>query len=112
MQLVFDKTVADQLSEKYTVVELETLALAEGTITAWCVLPAEKIFSELDVLPMNLKTHQDLLAALGANQPDIVLDLCASLMGKFGGELDSFYEELTKRIHDTGSCEFVAPVNS
>ena len=107
MQLVFDKTVAEQLSEKYTVVELETLTVAGvGAVTAWCVLPAEKIFSELDVLPMNLKTHRDLLDAISSNQSEIALELCASLTGKFGGELDTFYEELTKRIQETGSCQY------
>jgi hypothetical protein len=108
MQLIFDKNIAEQLREKYTVVELETLNIAgHGPVTSWCVLPAEKIISEFAMLPLNIKTHEDLLKAITEDKTDTVLELCETLKGCFGGELDSFYEELEKRITETGTCHFV-----
>lgn len=109
MQLIFDKNVADQLREKYTVVELETITIAgHGPVTSWCVLPAEKLITEFAMLPHNVKTHEDLLKAMTEDNTSIVLELCESLKGCFGGELDSFYEEMEKRVKETGSVQFVA----
>jgi hypothetical protein len=112
MQLIFDKNVADQLREKYTVVELETITIAgHGPVTSWCVLPAEKLITEFAMLPHNVKTHEDLLQAISQDKTNTVLELCETLKGCFGGELDSFYEEMEKRVKETGSTKLVLASN-
>lgn len=101
------------LREKYTVLELETIQhpnLPEP-LTAWCVVPAEKVLGEIELLPLNCKQHDDLIDELHNHHTENVLKLCAELKGKFGGELDTFYETLEKRIQDTGSCVFNPPSN-
>lgn len=113
MDLIFNKVHANQLREKYTVLELETIKhpnLPEP-LTAWCVVPVEKIIPEIEFLPLNCELHQNLIDALHEHKTDAVLKLCTELMGKFGGELDTFYETLEKRIQDTGSCVFNPPSN-
>jgi hypothetical protein len=113
MDLIFNKVHAHQLREKYTVLELETIQhpnLPEP-MTAWCVVPAEKVIAEIELLPLNCDLHANLIDALHKQETETVLKLCTELKGKFGGELDTFYETLEKRIQDTGSCVFVPADN-
>lgn len=105
MDLVFKKEHAMLLESRYTVLELETIRVKdqEEPLTAWCVVAAEKIIPELDMLPINQAMHADLIRAIAHDDTEKSIKLCADLKGKFGGELDSFYEEIEKRIQNTGS---------
>lgn len=111
MQLIFDKDAANELREKHTVLELETITHPEhGSLTAWCVVPLESVYTELSDLNENIKTHEQLVTALQSNQPDIAKDLCENLKGRFGGELDTFYQVILERIDATGSCVHIPVV--
>jgi hypothetical protein len=108
MHLIFKPEHKELLEGRYTILELETIQVAESDpVTAWCVIEAEKIIPEIDMLPLNKSLHEDLLTAIKEDQPEQAKKLCAELKGKFGGELDTFYEEIVKRIEHTGSCAFV-----
>ena len=112
MNLIFNLESKQMLETRYTVLELETIAVpgTEQPITAWCVVEAEKVIPEIDMLPLNKSLHEDLLAAIKQDNVTAATKLCAELTGKFGGELDTFYEEIAKRIERTGSCAFVPAV--
>jgi len=114
MDLIFKKEHAELLQGRYTILELETLTVpgAPEPVTSWCVVAAEKVIGEIDMLPLNQSMHQDLLTAINEDKTDHAKKLCNELKGKFGGELDSFYEEIEKRIEHTGSCKFVPPANT
>ena len=108
MNLIFNLESKLLLESRYTVLELETIAMpGADPITAWCVVEAEKVIPEIDMLPLNISLHEDLLSAIKKDDVTAATKLCTELTGKFGGELDTFYEEIQKRIERTGSCAFV-----
>ena len=109
MDLIFSREHAEKLKERYTVLELETIAHSSipEPITTWCVVPAERVIGELEMLPLSVEQHNELIQAIADNNPEQAKKLCELLKGKFGGELDTFYEEIEKRIQNTNSCVFV-----
>lgn len=101
MQIIFGKENAEALMERYTVLELEELPVdGHGVLQAYCVIPAEKI--GLENLPQieNWATlHQDFLNGYKSKQYDYCIQCIDHLMDKFGGEMNSFYEEILGRIN-------------
>jgi hypothetical protein len=97
MQIIWHAQAAQQLSNSHTILELETFD-ADGTpITAYCVVPAEQLFAEITELDRNKALHAKFITAMHNKDYDQCRELAAQLMGKFGGELDSFYEEILKK---------------
>lgn len=111
MQIVFNRVNADQLREKYTVLELETVTVKDQTLEAFCVVPVENIAMEMATLEYNVSLHEQLVSAIKDNEVDNCINIIPDLMGKFGGELDSFYEIILSRCKDTGSTKFSIPDN-
>lgn len=101
MQIIFGKDNAEELRNRYTVLELEQLPIeGHGIIEAFCVIPAEKIgLNELPQIDSWIKLHHDFLHGYKTEQYDYCLQCIGHLMGKFGGEVDSFYEEIQNRIN-------------
>lgn len=99
MQVIFDREVADQLRSRYTVLELETFEVEGKQLETFCVIPAEKIaLSEVASLEQNTKLHEDFVKAAKEKNYELCGQLYMHLIGKFGGELDSFYDEVVSRI--------------
>jgi len=99
MQLIFGRENAEKLREKYTVRDLETLEQDVKTLDVFCLISAEKIgISELPFLENWIKLHNDFLHGYRTQQYDYCRQCIDHLMGKFGGEVDTFYEEILKRI--------------
>ena len=99
MHIVMGKEIADQLKERFTVLELETLEQEGQIVTAYCVVPAEKIpLGEMTILNQWTDLHANLIKEYRNKNYQYCHDAIEHLMGKFGGELDSFYEELLSRI--------------
>jgi len=102
MQIVWNNEVAETLKSSHTVLELETFEVEGKPLTAYCVVPPEKIglagFATLDTFK-NL--HAGFIQALKQKDYKLCKDSAEHLMGQFGGELDSFYEEILKRIESS-----------
>lgn len=100
MQLIFDKESATALADKYTVLELETITKDGVTLDVFCVISADNInLGDLPQMEHHIKLHNHFVEALKTKDYKVCNDLYEHLMGKFGGELDSFYEEIIKRIN-------------
>ena len=54
--------------------------------------------SELAQLSHNIKLHQTFVDCFQKKEYKVCRDLYEHLIGKFGGEVDSFYDEIIKRI--------------
>jgi hypothetical protein len=110
MQIIFSRQVADQLREKYTVLELETVPVPEkqAVMETFCVVPAEKIAFEMSGLDQNITLHNQFVQAIKDNNPQLCMGLYEHLLGKFGGELDSFYDVIKQRCESTNST--VVPI--
>jgi hypothetical protein len=99
MQIVWHPEAVKKLSGAHTVLELESFAVNGEMLQAWCVVPLEKIgLDGLASLPALKDLHAKLITAWKSRDYKLCKDIIPHLVGKFGGELDSFYEELVKKI--------------
>lgn len=97
MNIIFKQHLNDEYA-RYTVLDLDTFELADGTQhTACCVIENTPI-QELSVLPSLRQLHENLIKNLALKNWDFCEQAIEQLMGKWGGEVDSFYVELNTRI--------------
>ena len=86
------------IEEKYTVLTLDTFSLPDGSLhTAYCVV--ENI--PIDELPKTehlKKLHANLILNYSQQNWNYCEQAIEQLMGKWCGEVDSFYQELINRI--------------
>lgn len=101
MQLIFGKENADALRERYTILDLETIDVEGKTLEVFCLVPGEKIgLTELPFLAKYVKLHHDFVNGYKTKQYEYCKHCAEYLKGKFGGEVDSFYEEILRRINE------------
>ena len=99
MNIIFGKEQAKQLAEKYTVLELDTVRFPNNgpEIVTYCVV--EKInYNTVAILESMTKLHESLMTNYKQRNWATCCEIVAKLMGFWNGELDTFYEDLLKRI--------------
>lgn len=103
MHIIFGSDVAEQLRDRHIVLELETFQVEDrDPVTAFCVVQAESIaLGEMPDIERYSRIHQAVVDAWNRQDYVTVAEGVAHLKGKFGGELDSFYEILEDRMKDT-----------
>ena len=101
MEIIFSREAAEGLRDRYTVLELETFDVEGQKLETFCVVPAEKLLYEMSDLEHNSQLHAQLVQAIKDQDAALCTDLTDVLKGRFGGELDSFYEI----IHDRFAVE-------
>jgi len=109
MQIIFGKEAVEQAKEKYTVLELETIPAGDNKIEAYCVVPMESLVMEMNILDHNIALHEEFVQAIKDNNPQFCIDNAETLIGQFGGELDSFYRIIYDRCRKTNSTVFTEP---
>jgi len=98
MNIIFGDSIKE-IPDSFTVLELDTFNLVnEGrTATAYCVV--EKIpLTELSQSEAYKKIHNDLLENYRRREWTYCEHAIEGLMGKWNGELDSFYTDLLLRV--------------
>lgn len=101
MQIIFGRENAEKLREKYTVLDLETVEKDGVSIEVFCLVSADHLsLSDLPTLDQWTKLHNEFLEGYKTKQYEYCRQCVEHLMGKFGGELDTFYEEILRRIND------------
>lgn len=101
MQIIFGRENAEMLREKYTVLDLETIDVEGKSLDIFCVIPADKIpLTDMPQLESWIKLHQDFLNGYNTQQYSYCRDAVSYLKGKFGGEVDTFYDEILRRINE------------
>ena len=98
MQIVWDKLAIEQMRGKHTLLELETFDFKGEPVTTYCVIPPEKIINDLAILDSLKDLHNKFLEAFKNQDLGACEMLSQQLTGRFGGELDTFYEEIIKRL--------------
>jgi len=89
----------DEIKEKYVVLQLETFEIAGNNQTAYCIVdPASVPPEEMADMKRLTDLHQAVIEAWDKEDYATVLFGMPHLIGKFGGELDSFYSNLKERI--------------
>jgi hypothetical protein len=98
MNIIFGDAVTE-IPDSYTVLELDTFRLvSEGTVkTAYCViekLPLQE-FANLDAYK---KVHEDIIRYYKQREWNYCEHAIEGLMGKWNGEVDTFYVDLLSRV--------------
>jgi len=100
MQIIWDKAAAEQLKNSHTVLELETFDVKGIRVPTYCVVPAEKIgLDGFGTLERYKELHAGFVKAYYDRNYKLCRDIVEHLYGKFGGELDSFYDVIMERIN-------------
>lgn len=100
MHIIFGDSV-NLIPDSYTVLKLDTIRYAptQQLIPTWCVV--EKIpLAEFAQAEANRKIHNDLMEQYYQRNWDFCLRAISSLQGAWDKELDSFYEDLKRRVED------------
>lgn len=99
MDIIFGRKNAEKLRQKYTVLDLETINKEGHEIEVFCLISADKIsINDLPQLEQWINLHNDFLNGYHKKEYNYCRQCIEHLMGKFGGEVDTFYEEILKRI--------------
>jgi hypothetical protein len=98
MNIIFaDKN--HHMYEKYTMLELDTFLFKSTGVeqTAWCVIENVPL-SEFSLLESYTQAHSNLIKQYQDRNWEYCRSAIKSLYGRWNGELDTFYDELIKRI--------------
>jgi hypothetical protein len=99
MNIIFGHESAERLSTKYTILELDTFLFKDNPepSTAFCVIETVPI----EEMPLNLEMselHKDMIEAYKEKKWDDCLQCIESLYGFWSGEVNSFYDDIKRRI--------------
>jgi hypothetical protein len=99
MHIIFGKEQADELANKYTILELDSFKIGSigPVVTAYCAVENVPL-DELPLLVTTKKQHADLLINYRGRAWANCLTAIKELKGKWCGELDTFYNDLETRI--------------
>ena len=98
MNIIFSRQVAEELKQKYTVLELETFEVEGKILETFCVVSPESIgVQDLPVLDKQIELHEQFVLHLKKKDYAFCRTAAEHLVGKFGGELDSFYTTVLER---------------
>lgn len=98
MNIIFGDSV-NTIPDQYTVLELDTFRTdnSDKTITAYCLV--EKLaLNEFATMESFKKIHADLIDAYRNRHWSYCEQAISGLMGKWSGELDTFYTDLLTRV--------------
>jgi len=99
MNIIFGDDIKD-LPDNYTILELDNFkfAGADDVVKAYCVV--ENIpLHEFPTLDDYRQAHNQLLVEYRQRNWEYCQSAIKSLTGRWGGELDSFYENLLQRVN-------------
>jgi hypothetical protein len=97
MNIIFKKH-APLLEEKYTILDLDTFRLPDGSQHTACCIVENIPIVELAETENLKKMHAELITNYGIRRWSYCEQAIEQLMGKWGGEMDTFYQDLASRI--------------
>lgn len=101
MFIVHGKEKADQLRNKYTVLELDTIQYTSETdpITLYTVLDTGKLsLDSMTSLDQFTTLHQNMIDGFKVGDNHYCKEAISMLKGQFGGQVDSFYDHMLVRL--------------
>ena len=99
MNIIFGADEIPELGDKYTVLELDTFRLPGRSepATAYCVVENLN-YIDMHKVPERKDLHHELIANYRQRNWKFCEDAMQYLRGFWGGEMDTFYDEIQKRI--------------
>ena len=101
MNIIFDTGNIEAIKNNNIVLELDTFYFAklDKTATAYCVIDNVKL-TDFDKITQHQQLHADLIDAYKNKNFKLCRDLLEHLIGAFNNEVDSFYNEMHKRVNN------------
>jgi len=90
-----------ELKTKYTILELDTLRFLDSDVTqtAWCLISTDSVtLQDLPVLDRYQELHNNMMRNYKLKNWKYCEDAIEHLLGKWKGDLDSFYNEIANRL--------------
>ncbi len=97
MHIIFKENLKD-IPEKYTVLDLDTFVVPDGSIHTACCLIENIPITEMSQTENLKQLHDSLIKNYSKKNWTYCEQAIEQLMGKWGGEIDSFYEDLLARV--------------
>ena len=99
MKIIFDTENIEELKLNHVLLELDTFYISSTNKqqTAYCVIEPSSI-TELNVIASQKDLHQELMSNFKIKNWDFCQDAIEHLTGRWHGEVDSFYHNLSDRI--------------
>jgi len=98
MNIIYGQEQVDALNGKYTVLELDTITIKSSSpIKVYCVVENMPL-DELAKAEQQTKLHSKLIHHYHTRNWDFVDMAAKDLLGCWGSELDSFYQEMIDRV--------------
>ena len=97
MHIILGDQITAEVADKYIVLELDSFEIAgrDGTVSAFCLV--ENV--PLQELP-RADLHAQMIRNYRAGNWKFCEDALEHLMGRWNGEVDSFYKDLQARLPD------------
>ena len=100
MNIIFGKDVADELSSRHTLLELDTITIKGSTpIVVYCVIEHVPL-DELSKTEALKEMHSALMENYRSRNWQFCEEAIGYLMGAWGKEADTFYENLLERVNN------------
>ena len=99
MNIILGEENVKEIDQKYTVLELDTMLFSGSAepVTAYCLV--EKVgLEEFVTLDRFRELHNNMMKNYRLKNWKYCEDALEHLMGKWRGELNSFYDDVSKRI--------------
>jgi len=98
MNIIF-KDNAKGIQEKYTVLDLDTFLMPDGSVYTACCVVENIPITELSQTNSLKELHSNLIENYAKKNWSYCEQAIEHLMGKWGGEVDSFYEDIRSRVN-------------
>lgn len=93
------KDKAEKLKDQYVILPLDQVSVDGVEDRAYCVITNDQLpLDHVVNLQEHIKLHNDFIQQMDADNYSYCIDAIPNLKGLFGGELDSFYDEVLNRI--------------
>ena len=99
MNIMFEDSITDEMRSKYMLLELDTFYFADvdKNIPAYCLIESAPI-QEMFNIDKNLELHKNLIKNYKLHNWKYCEDAIEHLLGKWNGEVDTFYKEISRRV--------------
>jgi len=98
MNIIF-KENSEEIAKKYVVLDLDTFSIPDGSTHTVCCVVENIPITELSETENLKAVHSTLLENYAKKNWIDCEQAIEQLMGKWGGEVDSFYEDIRSRVN-------------
>lgn len=101
MNILLEPQISDDIREKFLLLELDSFRVPDTTdpVRAYCLVEPFDV-DEMSIMQQFIDLHGNLMPNFRKQNWNYVEQAIEHLMGRWGNQLDSFYQELLSRVTD------------